>query len=145
VAITKVVVDRRAEALFRRRALRRYPLEYIESVWGRIIGTTAYIHAFMPLDHEATPDAINYDDADLWDQHDEAREEGLTVLGSIHTHPDRDDAIFSETDLREHVIDPHDRVMGICAIECKGKRRKLHIAYWPGVLPCPVIYTGKAA
>jgi proteasome lid subunit RPN8/RPN11 len=143
--ITRVVVDKRAEQGFRRRALRRYPLEYIETLWGRIEGTTAYVHAFMPLKHSATPDQIDYDDADLWDQHDEARDEQLTVLGSIHTHPDRDEAIFSEGDLREHIIDPHDRVMGICAIECKGKRRKCRVIYWPGVLPCLVTYTGEAA
>lgn len=137
----KIQVDKHAEAGFRRRALKAYPKEYIETLWGYIRDGVAYVCVFMPLKHTSTPHYVDYDHIDLRSQHREAQEYELEVLGSIHTHPDRDDAIFSENDLRElQEQDNPEKIMAICAIE-KGKRRKLRISYWPGVLPMQVEYT----
>jgi proteasome lid subunit RPN8/RPN11 len=138
--IAKIVVDRRAEAGFRRRAIKALPNEHMETMWGTIDGTTAYVHVFMAIEHKGAPDSISYEERDLIQQAREARSLGYILLGTIHTHPDRDVAMFSEAD----AIDAFEReeiMFGICAIELK-KRRRLRICYWPGINPISIQYTG---
>jgi hypothetical protein len=138
--ITNVVVDRRAEAGFRRRALNALPVEHLETLWGNIRGCTAYIHVFMPIDHKGTPGTLDYEQDDLTHQEEEAREAGLHLLGTIHTHPGTTDTGYSETDAGDSEA-TDDVIFGICAVDLKESRRKTCIAYWPGVQPLGVTYT----
>lgn len=141
---SQVKVTRTAEAGFRRRAIKAYPNEMMETIWGRVVGDTLHIHAFMPIKHKGKPTILTYKDYDLSDQEDEAAEEKLELLGTIHTHPNVLEEIFSEEDLRG-VQDEPDIIMGICAITqeiSKGKkRRNCRIAYWPCPHPMQVTYT----
>jgi len=141
----RIVVDRGSERRFRRRAIRRLPHEYQENLWGRQRGNIIYVHAFVPITQTATPTAIYYDDDEMHESAEDAKEHRLVMLGSIHSHPDRHETLFSEGDLRQHLLDP-DIIMGICAIEDVWKgdtlvRRRCHVAYWPGVLPMSLEYT----
>ena len=132
IPFLKVVVDRREEAKYRRRAIRAYPNEYLEATWGFIRGTTIYICIFMPMEHVGTPDYICFEDDDL-DQHgDEAKEEKLELIGTIHSHTTEDLSgepslldIYSSTAAIETVI-------GICAIQKQesGRLRTI-MRYWP--------------
>lgn len=150
----RIHVDRQAERAYRRRAQRAYPREYMETLWGRARGNTLYIYCFMPIRHTSTPDrdycpaAIWYEDEDLEDQHEEAPDHRLECLGTIHSHPDRIDSIFSEGDLRE-VQDKADCLMGICAITqqvSRGRTRKVcQIEYWPSPRPMEIVYGAKRA
>lgn len=139
-----VRVDRSAEAGFRRRALKALPKEHLETLWGFVENGVAHICVFMPIEQKATPTEVSYSDQEIAAQRLEARAYQMEYLGTIHTHPGRDETIFSEGDLRELQRLP-EMVMGICAIETKeNKRRKCHIAYWPGIKPLKVEYTDWA-
>lgn len=138
---SKIVVDRKVEAAFRRRALAHLPSEYMEGIWGRIVGDAIYIHAFMPIAQRSKPDTVYYDAEDLDDQEDEAIAEQLEMIGTIHSHPDCLDAIFSEGDTRS-VQESQEAIMGICAIiKNEGeKRRTCNIQYWPAPHPLRVVH-----
>lgn len=140
---TKICISRKAEQAFRRRAIKNYPLEYMETLWGRILGTEVHIHAFMDIKHKGRYTFLTYEEEDLDNQEDEAAEHRLELLGTIHSHPDHLETIFSEGDLRE-VQESQDTVMGICAITqeyVKGKlRRSTDIAYWPAPRPLKICY-----
>jgi proteasome lid subunit RPN8/RPN11 len=136
-----VRVDTGAERAFRKRALSALPNEHMETLWGNVTGHVANIHVFMPLQHSSTPESVTYNDTEIAAQRREARKYDLEYLGSIHTHPDRNEVLFSEPDLRE-LQKNYEAIMGICAIEnLPSGRRRLRIAYWPGVLPFQVEYT----
>jgi proteasome lid subunit RPN8/RPN11 len=146
---TKIVVDKKEEEKFRRRALDHYPFEHIEALWGRVRGDVLYICAFMAMEHKVTIKTIHYSDQELDDHEDDARDAGMEFLGTIHTHPDCADNRFGDTDL-EMSQDSQECVMGICAIETKVKdektkkvkklkRRRIRIAYWPTVRPLEVV------
>ncbi len=123
----------------------------MEALWGTVRGDILYIHAFVKVDHKPRKTTILYDDAELDEHMEDAAEIGLEYLGTIHTHPDVDEARFGDTDL-EQSQDSSDAVMGICGIQTtkktkkdgktvktKLKRRVLHIEYWPIVKPLIVI------
>ena len=140
---TKIVVDKKEEAKFRRRCLQHYPYEHIEALWGRIRGDTLHICAFVQMEHKATTKDIDYTDDELDNHEDDAREAGYELLGTIHSHPDCDDDRFGDTDL-EMSQESQEIVMGILAIETKTKgkklrRRRTRIAYWPTVRPLKVV------
>lgn len=145
---TKIVVDKNEEAKFRRRSLDRYPFEHIEALWGYVRGDVLYVCAFMAMEHKATVKHIHYEDQELDEHEEDAREAGLEFLGTIHTHPDCTDNRFGDTDL-EMSQESNECIMGICAIETKRKipgskkvqklkRRRTLVAYWPTVRPLQV-------
>jgi proteasome lid subunit RPN8/RPN11 len=143
VPYTRIVVDRVEEQKFRRRALRRFPLEYIEALWGYIRGNTLYICAFVSMNHRASKRAIWYEDQELDEHEEDAAEAGYGLLGTIHTHPNCSDARFGDTDL-EQSQDTQELVLGICAIQIitvgRKERKKCLLAYWPVVRPMLVIH-----
>lgn len=130
---TKIVVDKKEERKFRRRALRREK-EYIEALWGEIRGETLYICAFVKMEHKASRRSIWYEDTELDQHEDEAQEAGLSLLGTIHTHLNCEDTRFGDTDLKDSQ-ESQELVMGICAIKEDNGRKISRIAYWPVVKP----------
>lgn len=142
----RIVVDRRVEQAFRRRAIAQYPNEMIEALWGKFVGDEIHIYAFMGVRARyASPVIVSYEEEDLDCHEDESREYGLELVGTIHTHPNHLDGIFSEGDLRE-VQESQDVVMGICTIVPENIRRKsgtgtirrTKITYWPAPRPIKV-------
>ncbi len=144
---TRIIVDTKEEARFRRRALTHYPLEHLEALWGKVRGDILYIHAFVKVDHKPGHITLKYDDIELDEHAEDAAEIGLEYLGTIHTHPNVDEARFGDIDL-EQSQDSSDAVMGICGIQTtkkvkrggktvkkKLKRKVLRIEYWPIVKP----------
>ena len=148
MTINRVVVDKSAERGFRRRALRKMPLEYIEALIGYVQDGVAHVCLFIPFEHTATSRYIYYDEDAYEDCNDEAKEHHLVHIGSVHSHPRCKDAMFSEEDLADSSGDTRDLIMGVCAIEVRHKagktRRRCRIAYWPGVPPLKVDYTDWA-
>lgn len=140
----RVIVDRRAEQAFRRRAIAKYPNEMMEALWGRYVGDEVHIFAFMGVPAKyASPTQVQYEEEDLDSHEDEAKEYNLELLGTIHTHPNHLDDIFSEGDTRE-VQESQDAVMGICVITKEMRRdrciSKTKITYWPAPRPLRVQY-----
>lgn len=158
----KVVVDSKEESKFRQRALNACPIEHMEALWGYVRGDTVYICAFVKMDldpartntRRVTPlgdDAENSweldhheDDAastEVWDKI-EGRHIKLEFLGTIHTHPDCDDAVPSEHDIRG-LLNTQESITAICAIQFRNKgqrnqRRITNIEYWPAIRPLKV-------
>lgn len=146
---TKIVVDKKEEAKFRRRVLDRYPYEHMEALWGQIRGDVLYVCAFIRMEHQILVKHLKYDESELDEHEEDAREAGLEFLGTIHSHPDCADNRFGDTDLAD-AQESQECIMGIAAIETKRKdkktkkwkklpRRRVQIAYWPTVRPLEVI------
>ena len=138
----KIVIDKKEERKFRRRALRQFPKEYMQVMYGFIENGVAYVCIFLDIKHTATSQACSYWHSDLDAHMDEAKRHNLVCLGTIHSHPDRDHTLFSEGDL-EDSQSTQEVIMGICAIESLGKgkkRRRCHVAYWPTTRPIDVVY-----
>jgi proteasome lid subunit RPN8/RPN11 len=132
----KVIVAKPILSGFRRRALKRYPIEYIEAIWGKVKGNNIYIHVLLPVEHEATRNDLEVDATEI--EYGE-RDSGLIRLGSIHSHPDSRECSPSETDwigLR----DTPELVMGICQIVRREYRRRTSIQFYGGNAPFEVEY-----
>ena len=85
----KVNVSQDVLSSFRRRGLRRYPKEYMETIWGRVKAGEGYIYAFQPIKHKSDNEYIEYEPVEIEEQRDEeAPLEKMILLGTIHTHPD---------------------------------------------------------
>ncbi len=125
--LREVIVDRKLLDAFKRRALKLYPLEFLEQMVGRIIDGQARIYAFRELEHEATRFEVTIDE-DL-DPMTEGQEDiRFEILGTIHTHPQAT-IEPSNVDWQAMVRD-RELVMGICAIRKTIKRRFVSFAFY---------------
>jgi proteasome lid subunit RPN8/RPN11 len=124
--LTEVVVDRKVLDAFKRRALKLYPLEFLEQMVGRIVGSQVRIYAFRELEHEATRYEVVIDE-DL-DPMTEGEDRHFDILGTIHTHP-QDTIQPSDLDWEAMARD-RELVMGICAIRKTTKRRFVSFAFY---------------
>jgi proteasome lid subunit RPN8/RPN11 len=137
--IEEVVVDKKVLAAFKRRALKAFPNEYIETIWGYIRGSTAYIVVFHAMEHEGKKDRILVEDG-YEHSEDEVFHDKLQLLGTIHTHPGTDSIPFpSETDWDTHQ-DEQEHLMGILAINKRGQRRFTSVNFF-GSTKTPVALT----
>ena len=119
-----VKVDRRVLSGYRRRALKKYPLEYMESVFGRVAGQTINILAFYPIEHKGTTETCKYDVAAIDEQKGgEDSPPKMKWLGTIHSHPDGG-WCPSEADWETSRIDG-ETVSGIYQILPRRGKRKL--------------------
>jgi proteasome lid subunit RPN8/RPN11 len=136
---SKIVVDKKEEARFRRRVLRRYPCEYLEALWGKLHGDILYIVAFVKADHKGTRRSLKYDEQELDFHEEDAAEHGLHFLGTIHSHPNVTDTRFGDFDL-EDCQETQEVIIGIAAIEkLPNGRKKCRIDYWPAPRPFPTV------
>jgi hypothetical protein len=74
----KVKVSPDVLSSFRRRALRRYPKEYMETIWGHVKGGEGYIYAFHPIKHKSDNESIEYEPVEIEEQR------GLQMPGIHH-------------------------------------------------------------
>jgi proteasome lid subunit RPN8/RPN11 len=125
--VTEVVIDRKVLGAFKRRALKAYPREILEQVVGKIVGTQARIFAFRDLEHQASTSAVVMDD-DVNPMTEGQEGMSLTILGTIHTHP-QDTVEPSELDWQSMRQDG-ELVMGVCAIRKTAKRRFVSFAFF---------------
>ena len=125
----KVNVSQDVLSSFRRRAFRRYPREYMETIWGRVKGGEAYIYAFHPIRHESDRESVWYDPAEIEEQRDEeAPLEKMVLLGTIHTHPDSS-IEPTQSDWETARVDG-DMIIGICQIVMSKGRRTSRIRFY---------------
>ncbi len=125
----KVNVSQDVLSSFRRRALRRYPKEYMETIWGRVKGGEAFIYAFHPIKHEGNKERITYEPVEIEEQReDEAPLEKMLLLGTIHTHPDSD-IEPSQSDWETARVDG-DLIIGICQIVMTKRRKSSRVRFY---------------
>ncbi len=112
-AISSVLLDKRVLAGFRKRAKAAYPREYIVVMFGKITDDVAEVHVMLPLPHDATRNAIDYDHDDIELLAEEVSCQGLVFVGTCHTHPCMNTCSHpSETD-HETGVRFHEPVMGV--------------------------------
>ena len=120
---------------FRRRALKVYPKEWMETVWGRVTPQGIDIFAFHPIDHKGTRHECQYVSSDIDAQRDEeAPEYKLELLGTCHSHPDALDAP-SYADWETTVSDK-EIISGIYQIlrRPQGKRKFTRVRFYSGAV-----------
>jgi len=126
-SIHTVIVDRRILDGFKRRALKHYPKEYAEQLWGTLEGRKASVCVIEPVDlTQQTRDEVEFD----FDQRCGTEHSGMTLLGSIHTHPAPYEGTEpSEADISSSI---HDKeiVWGVCGIRKTPKRRFFSCSFW---------------
>lgn len=121
----KVQVSRSVLNGFRQRALKKYPLEHLETVWGKISHHAIQVIAFYPVDHTSKPDACIYSPTDIEEQREKEvdfPEGNLKFLGTIHSHPDA--APWPSESDWETAREDGETIMGIFQILPMGKGRK---------------------
>jgi proteasome lid subunit RPN8/RPN11 len=111
-----IKVSRRSLDRFRRRARKRYPVEYLEILLGHVTGTEIEIVKSVPIKHTCTltsddEKTLDYKAGDLEFIQLKAEKEGLVWIGSIHSHPDSENTP-SESD-NQSVIDDGEHAFGI--------------------------------
>lgn len=119
MTVTRIVLDRKLLDGFKKRALKKYPNEYMEVMLGEISRGKARIFSFQDFDHSGTPTNIITDDDACHNEDREAFDQ--PILGSLHTHPNGI-AQPSELDLQTAAEDG-EKVWGICAISKRKNRR----------------------
>ncbi|MDR3748182.1 MAG: hypothetical protein P4M04_08550 [Acidobacteriota bacterium] len=129
-SIHTVVVDRKILDGFKRRALKYYPKEYAEQLWGTVEGGKANLCVIEPVDlSEQTRDGVDFD----FDQRCGTKHSGMTLLGSIHTHSAPYDGTEPSDDDVSSSIHDKEIVWGICGIRKTAKRRFFSCRFWsPG-------------
>jgi proteasome lid subunit RPN8/RPN11 len=136
----QIIVDQRLLRGFRKRALEAYPKEHLESIWGKIDGLNLKIYSIHPYEKEhATGSSVTVSGKHVDEDQDEANENGLQVLGGIHTHPGLpgEGAAPSEqdwSDAREH----NELLIGICGIHKNKTRRSTRIRFYLAQKPVEV-------
>lgn len=139
--LSEVVIDRRVLDQFKRRALRAYPNEHAEQLWGRVEGKAAHIYHIEPFDEVPAGEGTLLGEGDIGEQKKDevnfAFEQKigtyhgkLRLLGSIHTHPgDEFGTEPSDEDIRE-AVRGGEIVWGIYAIRKTAKRRFISCRFW---------------
>lgn len=121
----QVFVHRGQLQYFRAKARKHYPNEIQAILVGTKRGNSVEVAYFAYPQYEVSNKSeVTADVHSLQEIHDDAAAEGLTVVGSIHTHPDWP-PIMSPTDYKGHV-DDGDAVSGIVEVT-NGKTR---VVFW---------------
>ena len=138
----KVNVSQDVLSSFRRRALRRYPKEYMETIWGQVKGGEGFIYAFHPIKHKGDNESIEYEPVEIEEQREEeAPLEKMTLLGTIHTHPDGN-IEPSQSDWETARIDG-DMLIGICQIVMSKGRKSSRVCFYSE--PIDELVMGKSS
>ena len=131
-------ISQKGLAAFRRRALRRYPKEYLETLWGcaNADGSISVVE-FCPVEiEEASEDAVETSDEDAGQYG--IRDGPLTQLGTIHTHPDGMDCAPSEEDWAD-VEESRELIMGILLIQKIKTRLRTWTKFYFARALCSVV------
>ena len=112
-----IKVSKRSLDRFRRLALKRYPVEYLEMLLGHVTETEIEIVKSVPIKHVSTltsddQPSCDYKTEDLEIIKLKAEKEGLEWIGSVHSHPGWTVNSPSESD-NDSARDNHEQVFGI--------------------------------
>lgn len=131
----QITVANRELRNFRRRAARRYPKEYIETLWGFRNGGW-HILEFRQIEHEASRLTLECNTEDVKYG---AKDGKLTRIGTIHTHTIlTSDCSPSEHDWDDAAIN-NELISGICTVEKSPKGRlRTRVRFFKARATCEV-------
>jgi proteasome lid subunit RPN8/RPN11 len=117
----KVFTSRSAWQGFLRRAKRAYPLEHVEALWGHATVDAFRILKFnrirLKLDKDGNPiqtqNELEYTAKEIKRQKDLAKAAGLEFLGTVHTHPGKDDDPAASEDDHVGAVKDGEKMMGV--------------------------------
>jgi proteasome lid subunit RPN8/RPN11 len=135
---SKVKVSRNALNYFRTKA-RNTDKEIEAYLVGKVVSAelTVIEKIVYPKKYEKqTPGEVKWFDKETDALKATAEEQGLSVIGSIHSHPNYW-PVISGTDHDAHVTEQV-RIMGVCGV----MNRKTMVCFWvtESCLPCKIIY-----
>lgn len=125
----RVRIDAKLLRSFVGRAKRRFPLEYIESLFGTSNHDGFCVQALEEIEHDAEKDAVFFEGEDVPPLEKRGR---LFRLGTIHSHPNDIDSSPSEYDWAAQ-RDRAEAVSGICCVYkdkkgCLRSRTRFYLA-----------------
>lgn len=92
--ITRVIVNNQLLVQFRKKVILAYPKEYMETLWGKIEGSSVIITSFRPVHQRASEESVQYTEGDAVAH----AGHGELYIGTCHSHPDCQDATPSQED-----------------------------------------------
>jgi proteasome lid subunit RPN8/RPN11 len=125
---------------FRKVAREDFPLEVEAYLIGSVISpTTVIIDKFVYTKKYAvqTVGTVQWSAKEFTKVEKLANKMNARVIGSIHSHPNCEDAVVSETDYNSHFTDGW-RILGICLVRQEGTL----VRFWvqETSLPCKIVY-----
>jgi proteasome lid subunit RPN8/RPN11 len=142
--VNKIRVDKHQLEYFKRVARKNDPKEILAFLIGKVVSPTlTVVEQFIYIQHylKQTSEALEWS----YDEYERAAkiatEKGLSIVGSIHSHPNYW-PILSETDHKDHIV-TQNRITGIYAF--MGKKGK--VCFWvvDSALPLKVQYAEEGA
>lgn len=123
--ITRVILAKKLLASFRKKAQSSYPNEVMNTLWGKLEGSTAIVEELHDFDQHATGQLVNYTDADTM----APAGRGIRFLGTIHTHPDCTDASPSAADWTD-AFGAGEHIFAVMKIVKHNNKFKTEVAFW---------------
>lgn len=134
--ISRVIIDKKLLASFRKRTLEAYPREAMCTMWGRVEGDTVLITVIKDILQKATENEVNYYEADALAH----AGHGDHYLGSIHSHPDCLDATPSQADW-DTSFSSGERVFAVMQIRKLATGRfKTEVKFWEPRPEITIVY-----
>lgn len=133
--ISRVIVDKKLLASFRKRTLEAYPHEVMCTMWGRVEGDTILITVIKDIPQQASEKEVNYYEADALAH----AGHGDHYLGSIHSHPDCLDATPSQADW-DTSFSSGERVFAVMQVrKLETGRFKTEVQFWEPRPPIAIV------
>jgi len=133
--IVRVMLDKKLLADFRKQAIKAYPNEVMNTLWGRAEGDSIIIHRMRSVEQDADENKV---EAYVSDMVSPVATTADRYLGSIHSHPDCHDASPSVQDWHNaYVCGEH--VFGVMSVmKSDSGRFSTAVSWWE---PRPFIDT----
>lgn len=134
---------------FRRRGWRAYRKrrEYVEGMFGYLNTeqNSAVVFLFYPMNHTADLHHCFFEDEDMEDLVDLAKELGLKFLGTIHTHPGFNTCCHPSPGDTDHAVKTNEILTGVVHLFRKGGRAHSNVTFNNSFEPVEVKFIKRMA
>ena len=145
----KVTIDQKTLNAFKRRARKTFPTEHCEAAWGKVTLTEVIVDRLVEVPYTAGTDGLSAYCNVTYEEWDKcaaaAKEAGLDLIGSIHSHPaDFGDSItFPSSWDNESAVEYGEQIIGIYSIEKDkktGRVKKTNVSWYLPQRPIEVVH-----
>ena len=110
--IVRVMIDKKLLGEFKKKAIKAYPSELMNTLWGRVEGDSVIIHHLRDVEQQASNDKVEAFVSDMVSPISQTAEQ---YLGSLHSHPDCGDPSPSYQDWL-NAYNCGERVFGVMSL-----------------------------